>query len=159
MKKQDNTYLILGLAGIGIAYFGILRPIFTKLGLQSTAETREQQQAIQQAQTAPANINPWNPNYWKSKGGTIFTVATAKSKAKAIYESMGQFTDDEEVIYGVLKSCRYKTQVSFISDNFQQMYKIDMFEYLKRGANSWNYAAGLNDKELNECITIVNNLK
>ncbi len=157
--KKDNTTLILGLAGLGLAYFGLLKPILNALRITSTAETKEQEQNIKTAETAPANVNPWSPNYYKIKGGTVFTLATAKAKAKIIYNALGNFSDDEEAIYGVLKSAKYKTQISFLCDVFYQMYKIDMFEFLKRGKNNWNYAAGLNSSELNQCIEIVKNLK
>lgn len=73
--------LITGLAVIGIAYFGVLRPILTKLGIQKSEEERQQDQLQQNAIEATTKevLNKQKP-----------TIADAQLKfyADTIYQAL-----------------------------------------------------------------------
>ena len=45
-----------------------------------------------------------------------------------------------------------------MADKFYNKYKLDLFEFLKRGKNQYNPASGLNSDELKVVIDIVNGL-
>jgi hypothetical protein len=57
----------------------------------------------------------------------------------------------------VFRQLKYKTQVSWLADIFQQNYKTDLFDFLKNGKGTL-WQAGLNSDELNEIINLVNKL-
>jgi hypothetical protein len=157
--KKDNTILYLGAGALLLGYFGFFKPILNALNITQSAASQEAANNIKTAETGASNTNPFNPNYWKKNGAKILTQATIDNYCAKIYNAMGNFGDDEEVIYGVFKALSYKTQVSYLAYKFNLKYKVDLFEFLKRGKNNWNYASGLNDTELNNIIKIVNGLK
>ncbi len=154
MAKNDDSKLLLYGGGLLIVYFGILRPLLEKLGL---ATSQAEQQVINQ-QNLPNNKNPFSPVYWKSvPGAKLITRNSTNNLAKRIYDSMGFFSDDEPQVFSVFSQMKYKTQVSWLSDIFQQNYKMDLLDFLKRGKGQLPQA-GLNDTELQQIINIVNNL-
>lgn len=154
--KKDNQQIIIYLAGAGLLYFGILKPVLNKLGITKSAEDR----VIENQTNLPNNINPFSPEFYKKApgGSLLLKVSFADQLAERLHKAMGYFTDDEAVIFSVFRSLRTQSQVSFLSDRFQQIYKTDLLEYLKRGDNNWNPGAGLNESELNTVISIVNKL-
>jgi len=154
MAKQDDSKLLLYGGGLIIVYFGILRPLLEKLGI---AKSQADQQVINQ-QSLPNNKNPFSPIYWKTvSGAKLFTRNATNSLAKRIYEAMGFFSDDEPAVYSVFSQMKYKTQVSWLADVFQQNYKIDLLDFLKRGKGQLPQA-GLNSNELQQILNIVNAL-
>jgi hypothetical protein len=154
MAKQDDSKLLLYGGGLLIVYFGILRPLLEKLGI---ARSQADQQVINQ-QNLPNNKNPFSPVYWKTiPGAKLITKNSTISLAKRIYEAMGFFSDDEPAVYSVFSQLKYKTQVSWLSDIFQQNYKMDLLDFLKRGKGQLPQA-GLNSDELQQILNIVNAL-
>jgi hypothetical protein len=154
MAKQDDSKLLLYGGGLLIVYFGILRPLLEKLGI---ARSQADQQVINQ-QNLPNNKNPFSPVYWKTiPGAKLITKNSTISLAKRIYEAMGFFSDDEPAVYSVFSQLKYKTQVSWLADVFQQNYKMDLFDFLKRGKGQLPQA-GLNSDELQQILNIVNAL-
>ena len=158
MKKQDQQ-LILYAGGIAVLYFGILRPILTKLGIQQTAAEQAEQQQVTATDVATNAANPFSPLFWKaSPSGTyLLTVAVATDLADRIYNAMGYFYDDEAAVVSVFRQLKTKSQVSWLADIFQKKYKTDLFDFLKKGKGVM-YQSGLNNAELNQIITIVNKL-
>jgi len=154
MAKQDNSKLLLYGGGLLIVYFGILRPLLEKLGI---ARSQADQQVINQ-QNLPNNKNPFSPVYWKNvSGAKLITRNATNNLAKRIYDSMGFFSDDEPAVYSVFSQLKYKTQVSWLADVFQQNYKMDLLDFLKRGKGQLPQA-GLNSNELQQILNIVNAL-
>lgn len=154
MAKQDNSKLLLYGGGLIIVYFGILKPLLEKLGI---AKSQADQQLINQ-QNLPNNKNPFSPIYWKTVyGAKLITRNATNNLAKRIYEAMGFFSDDEPAVFSVFSQMKYKTQVSWLSDVFQQNYKMDLLDFLKRGKGQLPQA-GLNSDELQQILNIVNAL-
>jgi hypothetical protein len=153
MKKEDKQLLLYG-GGLLLVYFGVLRPILKKLGIQNSAADI----SVQQQQQLPNNQNAFSPIYWKQfPSATLLTRAGTEQLAKRIYDALGYFSDDEAAIISVFRLMKYKTQVSWLADIFQQMYKTDLFDFLKNGKGTL-WQAGLNSDELNEIINLVNKL-
>lgn len=154
--KQSDQKLILGIGALAIGYFGILRPILTKLGIQKTQSDR----IIDRQENLPNNLNPFSPLFYKyaPTGSLLLTTAQQDNLSKRIYDALGVFADDESAIYSVFRSLKSQTQVSILSEYFSKKYKTDLLDYLKRGYSSWNYASGLSAEELNTVLSIVNAL-
>ncbi len=154
MAKQDDSKILLYGGGLLIVYFGILRPILEKLGI---ARSQAEQQLINQ-QNLPNSKNPFSPVYWKQiPGAKLITKNATNALAKRLYEAMGYFSDDEPAIFSVFSQLKYKTQVSWLADNFQQIYKMDLLDFLKRGKGQMPQA-GLSETELQQILNIVNTL-
>lgn len=158
MPKQEDSKIILYAGGLAILYFGVIRPILKKLGIQQTQEEKEAAQAIIKQENTPNNENPFSSIYWKNvRGAQLIDVASTDRLNRRIYNAMGYFSDDESAVYSVFTQLKYKTQVSWLADNFQRLYKIDLFDFLKRGKGQL-YQAGLNNEEMQKIIKIVNAL-
>lgn len=155
MKKEDKQLILYG--GIALlAYYGVLRPIFKKVGIVKTAEdiTVENQTGL------PNDKNPFSASFYKYGGtGTkLLTVAAADQYAARLYNAMGYVYDDEAAVFSVFRSLKTKSQVSFLCERFRIKYGVDLLEFLKRGKNQFNAASGLNNDELATIINIVNKL-
>jgi hypothetical protein len=154
--KQDNKQLIVYGGGIVLLYFGVLRPILNKLGITKSPEQR----VIDAQNNLPNKDNPFSPVFYKQapSGALLLTRKSAEYYAKQIYDAMGVFSDDESKVYGVFRAMKSQSQVSILCDVFQQVYKLDLLDYLKRGYSQWNSASGLNENEINTVLQIVKQL-
>jgi hypothetical protein len=154
--KQDNQKLLINGAIIVVAYFGIIRPILTKLGIQKTDSDR----LVDRQENLPNNQNAFSPTFYKTGGsGTLLlTMAVKQNLAKRIYDALGVFSDDESAIFSVFRQLKSQSQVSYLAEYFGQKYKSDLLDYLKRGYSSFNPASGLSAEELQIVLNIVNNL-
>jgi hypothetical protein len=154
MAKQDDSKILLYGGGLLIVYFGILRPLFEKLGL---ARSQAEQQLINQ-QNLPNSKNAFSPLYWKTiPNAKLITRNATNALAKRIFDAMGYFSDDESAVFSVFTQLKTKTQVSWLADIFQQNYRIDLLDFLKRGKGQLAQA-GLSDTELQQVLNIVNSL-
>ena len=54
---------------------------------------------------------------------------------------------------------QYKTQVSFLAQRFQALFKQDLLEYLKSGKSGRFVQNALSENQLKTIIDLVNNLK
>jgi hypothetical protein len=155
MNKENQKLIIYG-GAVLLAYFGVLRPILNKLGITKSKEAK----TIDEQENKTNKENPFSPVFYKlsPSGSKLLTGKSADYFAKQIYDAMGVFGDDEAKIYGVFRSMKTQSQVSFLAERFQVLYKTDLLDYLKRGYSNWNTASGLNANELNQVITIVNKL-
>lgn len=153
MKKDDKQLLLYG-GGFLLAYFGVLRPILQKLGIQNTQADIN----VANQQNQPNAINPFSPVYWKTiKGAILFKKAYTDQLAKQIYDALGYFSDDEAAVKSVFRTMKHKTQVSWLADVFQQNYRTDLFDFIKNG-KGFLPQAGLSSNDLNEIINLVNRL-
>jgi len=155
MKASDQKMLIN--AGIiAIAYFGFLRPLLNKLGITKSASDK----LVDQYNNLPNAENPFSPNFWKigPAGRLLLTSASSDNFTKRIYDAFGAFTDDEAAVYPVFRQLKSKSQVSYLSDKFQQKYNTDLLTYLQKGYSSYNLASGLSVEELQIIFSIVNSL-
>jgi hypothetical protein len=158
MKQQDKQLIVYG-GGILVLYFGLIRPILTKLGIQQTQQQQQQQQQIQTATTSLNIKSAWSPLFWKNcgAGAKILTKTSADVLAKKLYDAFGYFSDDETAVYSVFRQLKTKSQNSFLVDRFRALYGLDLLEFMKRGKGVLAQA-GLNNDELSIVLDIVNKL-
>lgn len=160
MAKQIDQKTILTIGAVGLGIYILYKPIkaiFDTFGITQSQTS----QAVQQQQTSGSK-SPFSPLYWRSvKNARILTQSQAMAKAKAIEESIGytKLKPDFSKILAIFKTLQYKTQVSFLSDKFAQMYKTDLLDYLKNGKSNFLVQNALNDNQVQTIIDFVNKLK
>jgi len=143
--------LVAGVVGTA-AYFA-----FKKIKPNRTERIREG------AETEVSKDNPWSFTEFLSQtippGTPLLRVATAQASAKQIYDSLNTYFDDnEDVCIGVFSSLSSKTKVAQVCQQFYNMYKKDILEYLKTGNKTFDFGTGgLSTEDYNRILTIVNN--
>ena len=145
-SKQDNdTLKLLLLAGGGALVFFSIKKGFTGLlelfGLKNDKDDKAVEQEVANTKS------PWSPTYWSSeKNPKLYTVAYTQYLCKQIYNSVSWWKDDWSVAFGAIKSCKYKTQISWLAYQFQQLYNADLLSWLP-GGGGWP-----NDRFSNEDV-------
>jgi len=143
-EVNPNILLMGGLAAVLI--FGT-KSILKMLGFDGGKDEAASMAALQ----AAGKEDYFNPNYYKKvNGAKILTVAAAQMLSKKIYDSKGFFNDDEAQLYSAFQSLTYKTQVSFLAEQFARIYNKSLYGYLD---------SFLNVRELGNVATICNKLK
>lgn len=83
----------------------------------------------------------FSPNYWKTKSGAhITTAAYADQWCALVYGAHSWYNDDEAKIYGAFAALKYKTQVSWLAQNFFAKYQKDLLGYLQGFLNTTEMA-------------------
>lgn len=148
--NKNNTKLIEYGIGAAIIYFGIINPLLKKLGVKTTTQEDTAQKQKTTAYSG-GSTTYWNPNYWKSiDNAMLLTYSSTNDLMKQIYNAKGLFVDNEPAVYGAFKQLKYKTQVSWLADNFFKTYGKDIFGFLD---------SFLSDKELAVVTQITDNLQ
>src|SRR5690349_224871 len=145
-----------GLIGAGIVGFLILAfvvyKVMEKFGLIKSEEAKKLE--ADNVEASSTQTTPWAPQYYKTRPkGTVIkliTKATANQFADQIFESIGNFYDDENGVYSIFRQLTYKSQLSFLSEVFNTRHKADLYNFLQRN---------FSDKEITVLINIVSNLK
>lgn len=157
-KTQIDTKTIVTVGAVGLGIYILYKPIkalFDTFGITQSA-TEEKVQTIQSS----GSKSPFSPLYYKSfKRAVLMPVAQANAKAKAIFDSITYFGNDYSKILAIFKTLNYKTQVSFLAQQFQALYKKDLLEYLKSGKSSRLVQNALSDTQVKTIIDLVSNLK
>ena len=147
---KDEKIILLGVAAVGLVYFGVLNPLLKFIGLKDSEETT----ALNN--TATSTISPWLPNFWKSvPGAMILTRAAAEKMAATLYDSFGWFNDSEDQAKAVIRSLKFKTQLSFLSQVFTEIYGLDLLSFLRGGIYPQDR---LSDADVNELNIFINKL-
>jgi len=158
MAKQDNTKTILVVGAVGLGIYILYKPIkalFDTFGI-TQSKTEEQ---VQKLQTSGVK-SPFSPLYYKGiKKAVLMPVAQANAKAKAIHDSITYLGNDYAKILAIFKTLFFKTQVSFLAQQFQLLYKQDLLEYLKNGKSNFLVHNALKESQLQTIIELVNKLK
>lgn len=157
-KTQIDTKTIVTVGAVGLGIYILYKPIkalFDTFGITQSA-TEEKVQTIQSS----GSKSPFSPLYYKSfKRAVLMPVAQANAKAKAIFDSITYFGNDYSKILAIFKTLNYKTQVSFLAQQFQALYKKDLLEYLKSGKSSRLVQNALSDTQVQTIIDLVSKLK
>lgn len=125
------TKVIMWVVIIIMVYLLVARPIMRRLGIIKTAEDKKRDK--QAAEFGTTTDSPFSPRYWKTvKEAKILTKASAEKLADDINDAIGFFSDDENKVYGVLRSLKWKTQLSYLADIFFQRHKMDLYQLLNR---------------------------
>jgi len=145
-SKQDNeTLKLLLYAGGGALVFFTFKKGFT--GLLEAVGIKDDKNAVSVNNEVDNVGSPWQPTYWsKQKDAKLFTVAYTQYLCKQIYNSVGWFKDDWSLAFGAIKSCKYKTQVSWLAYQFYILYQVDLLSWLP-GGGGWP-----NDRFSNEDV-------
>lgn len=137
MKLDATTGALLGkvlvtIAVVVLVYLLVARPIMRRLGIIETKEDKERDKQAKQLGTS--TDSPFSPRYYKEQKGTVQLIpkATAEKLADQLNDAIGFFSDDENVVYGILRQLNYKTQLSWLADVFFEKYKMDMYQLLNR---------------------------
>jgi hypothetical protein len=122
-------------AGIGAAYFLVIKPVLEAVGIKKTDADKKNDEATNV--NATTLNSAFNPNYYKSiPNATLLTSASAKALATKIHDAIGFLTDDENAVLGVFRQLKFKTQVSFIASVFYQLFGEDLYIYISRNMKS-----------------------
>jgi hypothetical protein len=158
MAKKIDTQTILTIGAVGLGIYILYKPIkalFDTFGITQSATA----EAVQQAQTSGSK-SPFSPLYWRGiTGAYLIPVAQANAKAKAIFDSITYFGNDYSKILAIFKTLNYKTQVSFLAQQFQALYKKDLLEYLRSGKSNRLVQNALSENQIQTIIDFVNKLK
>jgi hypothetical protein len=158
MVKQDNTKTILVVGAVGLGVYILYKPIKALFDTFGITQSKTQEQ-VQTLQTSGVK-SPFSPLYYKSiRLAKLMPVAQANAKAKAIYDSITYLGNDYAKILAIFKTLTYKTQVSFLAQQFQTLYKQDLLEYLKSGKSNFLVQNALKEPQLQTIIELVNKLK
>ena len=158
MAKQDNTKTILVVGAVGLGVYILYKPIKALFDTFGITQSKTQEQ-VQSLQTSGVK-SPFSPLYYKGvRLAKLLTIAQANAKAKAIYDSITYLGNDYAKILAIFKTLTYKTQVSFLAQQFQALYKQDLLEYLKSGKSNFLVQNALKEPQLQTIIELVNKLK
>lgn len=135
MQEQKNSgvdsRLIVGLAVVAAAYYGLLRPITDFLGLTDDTKTKEQKEF----NDLVTNADYWSPNFYidlnRQTTLCLLRYGTVTDIADKISAAFGILNDDEEAIYANIRRLRSKAQVSQLAQRFAEMYNKDLLQTLK----------------------------
>lgn len=154
MTKSDKDLIFK----VGIAagvYLLVVQPILKKIGVLKT----QADITVENQQTLPNNANPFSPVFYKTggRGVLLLSVGAAQDMARKLYDAFGFFSDNEAQVFAIFRALKTQSQVSFLSEQFKNLYKQDLLQFLSKGKGVMPQA-GLNNTELNQVINIVNNL-
>jgi hypothetical protein len=148
--KTENVAPLLLIAGGILAWKYAIAPALETVGLKDSAADKTQSHT----ENLTISKDYWNPTFYQKPpagyGSIMLTSAYADKLARQLYDSAGWFNDDEEAIYAAFRQCTYKSQVSFLVQRFYELYKQDLYTWLRDSV--------LNTSELNTVLTITNKL-
>jgi hypothetical protein len=125
-EVQTGLYILGGLLA-----FNTVKSLLEKLGLLTGQNT----QIVLDAQSNPAS--PWNPNFWMSAPGGVYSFAFTESQAgqlcKQIHDAFGLFSDNVEQVTAAIKQCKTQANLSFVAWEFQKIYNADLLTFLRNG--------------------------
>ena len=122
-RNKATPYIIGGvvLLGMGLTYFGIVRPILCATGVADCKKGKKMRGIM--------NYKGFDPNYSRPSKITI-SHDRAKKLAEQIYDSGGVFNDDEGGFYSALEEAGNADNLSLIARMFTAKYKKSLAEYI-----------------------------
>lgn len=155
LGKEEKS-LLMGVAILGAAYYGIVRPITDTLGLTKDKDAK----AIAEMNTEASKNPGWDPKYYKEvqkrEDVLLKTSAGVSLLAQQIYKALGFFRDDDQAIYAAFRQLKSKVQLSQLVAKYSELYKEDLLTRLR--APWWYLKDGLTDLQNSEISRIVNAL-
>jgi len=142
-NMNTTQYIVIGvvaLAVLGIAYFGIVKPILNELGLSKDADDRE-------ADKIKGNVTRTQVLsdllYKANKSKVTISSAKANTSALEIYDAKyggwGGFSDKEDQAVGAITSAGSLVNISYIAYIFQKNYGVSLESYLGSFIESENW--------------------
>lgn len=114
-----------------------IRGGFEGLGLTDSPEEKENKTFINDEvnrQNAMGVKSAWSPKYYTivpRGGGYAFTVKEAQDLCKQIWDSVGYIYDSPSKAVAAIKQCKNKRNLSFLADGMQDIYKVDLLNWLE----------------------------
>lgn len=138
MSQQSNNsettkfivYGVLGLAVVGFAYFGIIKPILNTVGLTRDKEDRQgdrDKEKLSRTQIFSTEL------YKNNRDKVSITSAQASASASKIYENRSPWYvggDNEEVAVGQITNAGSLVNISYIASKFNDIYGLSLEAYL-----------------------------
>jgi hypothetical protein len=136
------TLIVVGGAiVIGIAYFGIIKPVFEFVGIKDSKEDKENKETVEQGLKKPY----WNPNFWRNNPNRLsYPESKYVSMAQQLYDATrGGFFGwgtAEEAIYGVFRQLPTSFDVSKLADVYQISHSEDFYQMLNDELDTEEFA-------------------
>ena len=132
VNNQAGIYIVVGVVGLGaiaLAYFGVIKPILNKLGVTDSADKKY----VIEDEYFSSLL------YRNNKSRTGITKNEADYSASMIYDAKGVFLDAEDMAVGGIRKAKSLVDVSFISNQFSELYGKDLITYLDSFLEEENY--------------------
>lgn len=134
MKKQEVIILLI----VVVFAFVILKSLrdsvknfFASFGMGTSTATDAVNEVIEKTEK---KADEFSPLYWqkapKNKVASLIKMDQTKKYINAIKKGVGYVWDNPEEIVGVFRQLKYKTQVSWIADNWQKSQGSDLQAWL-----------------------------
>jgi|GEM_PF-1769283 hypothetical protein len=122
-RNKATPYIIGGvvLVGLGLTYFGIVRPILCATGIADCKKGKKMRSIM--------SYKGFDPNYSR-QGKVTISHDRAKKLAEQLYDSGGVFNDDEGGFYSALEEAGNADNLSLIARMFAAKYKKSLAEYI-----------------------------
>jgi hypothetical protein len=148
MTTQENK-LIQNLVIAGGVYFLVIQPILKKLKVLPEKEVSPVNDPF--AGVAFLKAAPIGTKYLLIKQDEV------KKLAQIIYDAFNFLGDDEAAVTGVFRKLQTQSQVAYLAQKFNEIYKTDLLTYLKNGKQGLQhtYWSGLNAAELQQIKDLV----
>ena len=129
-KTEIVKIVVIGgvvLIVVGLAYFGIVKPILNKIGLTKDKDDREgdrDEDKLSRSQVL-------SPNFYRENRSKIsISSQKAYESATNIYMAKGYVWDSESSAVGGITGAGSLVNVSYISDRFNTIYGLSLSSYL-----------------------------
>ena len=139
-KTQYIVYGIVAVLVLGVAYFGIIKPILNGLGITKDKNDREADDVkddVTKSQVLSDLFYKSNPNK------VTISTAKANTSAQLIYDAKwggwGGFSDKESQAVGAITSAGSLVNVSYIAYVFQKNFGVGLESYLDTFIESENW--------------------
>jgi hypothetical protein len=123
---------------VSIAYFGIIKPIFNKIGLTKDKDDREgdrDEEKLSRSQVL-------SPTFYRNNRAKIsISSQKAYESATNIYLAKGTYWDDESSAVGGITGAGSLVNVSYISDRFNTIYGLSLQDYLSTFLEPQNWTS------------------
>ena len=145
---ETAKYIVYGVAAVaivGIAYFGIIKPITNAIGLTRSREERKGDKASEKL-TRKQVLSPLF--YRHNKDKVTINSGRANELADKVYNGKGYIYDDETMAVGAITSAGSLVNISYIADVFQRNTGKSMETYMESylEPNNWTQIDAYIDK-------------
>lgn len=139
-NPEVTKFLVLGGVAIvilGLAYFGIIKPILNKVGLTKDKDDRKggrDEDKISRNQVFSPNL------YRENRDKISITSQQAFESATNIYNAKGTYWDNESLAVGGITGAGSLVNLSYISDKFNTIYGLSLQTYLDTFLENENWS-------------------
>lgn len=127
-STQFIVYGVVALAVVGLAYFGIIKPILNAIGLTKDEEERQgdnDYEKLSRQQVLSPQL------YRENKNNITISSGSANESAYNIWVGRGTIWDNEDLAVGSITSAGSLVNVSYIAYIFDSNYGESMESYLQ----------------------------